>query len=148
MGWPVGSIRPPQASGIDGIPSTTIPIIDLKERVIGLCAGRPDDASWDALHVRVANKVDEARDQMQFSSKDVFHRRCDDPSKAVGDSFGGGQKESYFISLKPHTNDGLQVPGTLIQTATNAAIFASLLSSTDIIRIAGFSSGESDILEV
>jgi hypothetical protein len=50
--------------------------------------------------------VDKARDRMHFSSKDVFHRRCDDPSKAVGDSFGGGQKASCFVMLKPLTNNG------------------------------------------
>jgi hypothetical protein len=63
---------------------------------------------------------------MSFSSKDVLHRRCDDPSKAVGASYGGGQK----------------VPGMLLQCTINAAVFASLLSNSEIIRIAGFGSGE------
>jgi hypothetical protein len=34
-----------------------------------------------------------------------------------------------------------QVPGNLVQTAINATVFASLLSSVEFIRIAGFASG-------
>ncbi|KIM90629.1 hypothetical protein PILCRDRAFT_1890 [Piloderma croceum F 1598] len=93
---------------------TATPIIDSRGRVIGVCAGHPDDPSWDPLHKRVAREVDTARDRMNFGAKDVNHRRMADPSKAV--------------------------PGMLLQSAINAAIFASLLSNTDIIRIAGFAS--------
>jgi hypothetical protein len=89
--------------------------------------------------------VDKACDWMSFSSKDVFHWRCNDPSKAVGDLFGGGQKESYFIQLKLQTNYVFQVPGMLIQTVVNTTVFASFLSNIDIICITGFSSGESSI---
>ena len=36
---------------------------------------------------------------MRFDKKDVNHRRMDDPSKAVGASFGGGQKVSSVASF-------------------------------------------------
>jgi hypothetical protein len=39
---------------------------------------------------------------MKFGKKDVNHRRMDDPSKAVGISFGGGQKVSNFLDLLQH----------------------------------------------
>jgi hypothetical protein len=81
---------------------TATPIIDGRSRVIGVCAGRPDDPSWDPLHKRVAREVDTARNQMNFGPKDVNHRRMADPSKAVGDSFGGGQKVCFAVCVNGH----------------------------------------------
>ena len=81
---------------------TATPITDGKSRVIGVCAGRPDDPLWDPLHKRVAKEVDTARDRMNFGPKDVNHRRMADPSKAVGNSFGGGQKVCLAIPVNGH----------------------------------------------
>ena len=83
-------------------PRTATPIIDSKSRVIGVCAGCPDDPSWDPLHKRVAKEVDAARDRMNFESKDVNHRRMANPSKAVGNSFGGGQKVCFVVYAVDH----------------------------------------------
>ena len=85
--------------------------------------------------------IDESRDKLSFSPTDVFHRRCDDPSKAVGVSFGGGQKVSLHLLQLTQYLLWLQVPGMLLQYAINATVFASLLSNNDIVRIAGFGSG-------
>ena len=71
---------------------TAAPITDGRDQVIGICAGRPDDPLWDAVSNRAAHAIDAARDQMKFDKEDVYHRRMDDPSKAVGTSHGGGQK--------------------------------------------------------
>jgi hypothetical protein len=71
-------------------------------RVIALAAGHPEDPTWGGVHERVAQSIDEARDKLSLSPKDVLHRRCDDPSKAVGASFGGGQKvNSHLILITP-----------------------------------------------
>jgi hypothetical protein len=73
------------------------PITDSKMRVVAIAAGHPEDPTWDCTHKGAAQAIDEARDKMSFSPKDVLHRRCDDPSKAVGVSFGGGQKVSLRL---------------------------------------------------
>ena len=36
---------------------------------------------------------------MRFGKKDINHCRMDDPSKAVGTSFGGGQKVNPLLSV-------------------------------------------------
>lgn len=69
-----------------------IPITDSKTRVIGVCCGRPDDSSWDSVPKLAAEAVDGACRAMNFSKKDLKHRRADTPAGAVGASFGGGQQ--------------------------------------------------------
>jgi hypothetical protein len=80
-----------------------IPITDSKMRVIAVAAGSPaQDPTWVGTHKGAAQVIDESRGKLSFSPKDVFHRRCDDPSKAVGASFGGGQKVSlHLLYLTP-----------------------------------------------
>jgi hypothetical protein len=82
---------------------TPIPITDSKTRVIAVGAGRPaKDPTWDPMCNRATQAINGARDEMSFSLKDVLHRRCDDPSKAVGASFGGGQKViPYLLPATP-----------------------------------------------
>jgi hypothetical protein len=58
---------------------------------------QPDDSSWDTVAKGVPLAIDTMRDLMNFGTKDVNHRRMDDPSKAVGVSFGGGQKVSRLV---------------------------------------------------
>ena len=119
-----------------------IPIVDTKIRVIGVCCGRPDDDSWANSQESAADTIDVAHSAMNFSKKDLCHRHADTPAGAVGVSYGGGQRvslltHSHTLSLTGHH----QVPGLLVNYGVNALIYASLLSNTDIIRIAGFASG-------
>ena len=119
-----------------------IPITDSKMRVITIAAGSPaQDPTWVGTHKGAAQVIDESRDKLSFSPKDVFHHRCDDPSKAIGASFGGGQKVSLHLLQLTLYLLWLQVPGMLLQYVINAVVFASLLSNNDIVRIAGFGSG-------
>ena len=75
-----------------------IPITDSKMRVIAVAAGSPaQDPTWVSTHKGAARVIDESREKLSFSPKDVFHRRCDDPSKAVGASYGGGQEVSLHL---------------------------------------------------
>jgi hypothetical protein len=76
-----------------------IPIADTKARVIGVCAGSPDDPSWFDVHTSLASAIDTARESMRFSKKDLKHRRADTLAGAVGVSFGGGQAVSSFSCL-------------------------------------------------
>jgi hypothetical protein len=73
--------------------------VQLQTVDIGICAGRPDDPSCDALHKRVALEIDTIRSHMNFGTKDIYHRCMDNSSRAVGDSFGGGQKVSWWILI-------------------------------------------------
>lgn len=76
----------------------TIPITDTKSRVIGVCAGSPDDSSWERVHRPLASEIEEARKAMRFAKKDLKHRRADTPAAAVGVSYGGGQAVGLFQS--------------------------------------------------
>jgi hypothetical protein len=77
---------------------TQIPITDSKTRVIAVAAGSPaQDPMWVGTHKGAAQVIDESREKLSFSPKDVFHRCCNDPLKAVGASFGGGQKVSLHL---------------------------------------------------
>jgi hypothetical protein len=99
----VGTVSKYGSQGMTGIVlidvvRTPIPITDSKMRVIAVAAGSPaQDPTWVGTHKGAAQVIDESRDKLSFSPKDVFHRRCDDPSKAVGASFGGGQKVSLHL---------------------------------------------------
>ena len=99
----VGTVGKCGSRGMTGIilidvVRTPIPITDSKMRVIAVAAGSPaQDPTWVGTHKGAAQVIDESRDKLSFSPKDVFHRRCDDPSKAVGASFGGGQKVSLHL---------------------------------------------------
>ncbi|KIM74031.1 hypothetical protein PILCRDRAFT_80479 [Piloderma croceum F 1598] len=104
---------------------TPTPILDTKQRVIGICAGRPDDASWGKTEGDAAAAMGDAREKCHFSKGAESHRRGLFPALAIGASFGGGQ----------------QVPGNLINGAINSAILCSLLSNVAFVRIAGFASG-------
>jgi hypothetical protein len=69
----------------------TVPIVDMKSRVIGVCAGAPDGPSWEGVHQSMASEIDQSRETMRFTKKDLKHRHADTPAGAVGVSYGGGQ---------------------------------------------------------
>jgi hypothetical protein len=117
--------------------------VDTKSRVIGVCAGSPDDSSWERVHRSLGSEIEEARETMHFAKKDLKHRRADTPAAAVGVSYGGGQAVGLFQSPVSLGSNRLrlQVPGVLVNYGINAAILASLLSNANTIRIAGFASG-------
>ena len=71
---------------------TPTPIVDRRERVIGLCAGCPDDPSWGKTKDDAADGVEDARKLCRFPSGSTAHRRGQFPALAVGASFGGGQQ--------------------------------------------------------
>jgi len=76
------------------------PIADFQMRVITVAAGQPiNDSTWDTTSKGAMQAINDAREDMLFLSKDVYHRRCDNPSKAVGASFGGGQKVPPYHPL-------------------------------------------------
>lgn len=70
-----------------------MPITDDRLRVVGVCAGYPDDSTWEATHIAAAEAIDRARQAFRyFSEKWIRHRRGDFLALAVGVSYGGGQK--------------------------------------------------------
>jgi hypothetical protein len=72
--------------------STPAPILDGKQRVIGICAGHPDDTSWEKTKVDAAAAMKDARKNCRFPKGAKSHRRGLFPALAVGASFGGGQE--------------------------------------------------------
>ena len=120
------------------------PILDNAGRIIAICAGSPDDPAWDALRQDAAAEMEAVRSHCIFSNDAINHRRGLFLALAVGISFGGGQRVSWlFYSLPPQAMiNVLQVPGSLVNNAANAAALYSLLNHTAFVRIAGFASGE------
>ncbi|KAI0676635.1 hypothetical protein C8Q78DRAFT_961166 [Trametes maxima] len=97
-------------------------LADAQERVVAVLAGRPVDASWDAV-VREANQAMEATaKKCCFQEQHLNHRRGFFPALATGFSYGGGQK----------------MPGNFCNTPPNAAALDELCQNRAIKRIAGF----------
>lgn len=104
MGWLVSTRCPGFVAA--HLPHTHLsvptPILDHKERVIGVCAGRPDDASWGTMQQDAAAELNDARERCRFSRASATHRRGQFPALAVGASFGGGQQVTWpaFLSYR------------------------------------------------
>ena len=71
--------------------SDPTPILDHRQRTIGICAGRPDDPTWEKTQQDAASLLKDARERCRFPSKSLYHRRGQFPALARGASFGGGQ---------------------------------------------------------
>jgi len=72
-----------------------MPILDAKERVIGICAGHPEDTSWAKLKDDATAALRKARQSCRFPKGATLHRRGLFPALAIGASFGGGQEVSH-----------------------------------------------------
>jgi hypothetical protein len=59
--------------------------------VIGVCAGHPDDPTWDKMHQDGASELNDARKHCAFPPGSLQHRQGKFPALARGASFGGGQ---------------------------------------------------------
>lgn len=78
---------------------TATPILDSAGRVIGVCAGCPNDTTWEGLQRDAAAAMEAALGQCDFSGEEVDHRRGQFPALAVGASFGGGQRVVWLGAL-------------------------------------------------
>ncbi|PPQ80230.1 hypothetical protein CVT25_003529, partial [Psilocybe cyanescens] len=108
----------------DGMVS--MPLVDNKQRVVGICAGVPDkDNTWSEVHHHAAELLESARPHLSFNRKDKKHRRGNFSALSVGISHGGGQ---------PY-------PKTLRQDARNEPILEELMKDKVFERISGFATG-------
>ncbi|KAK7023021.1 hypothetical protein R3P38DRAFT_2531951 [Favolaschia claudopus] len=106
--------------------SKTRPIIDTTDKVVGVVAGIPDDPNFMRdVHDRAVEAMEAARLQASIAEDRKTHRRGNFIQLTAGDSMGGGQEQ----------------PGALVNGVINAAILASLISSSPFIRLAGFATG-------
>jgi hypothetical protein len=107
--------------------------------VIGSLAGRPRER-WDGVFRGTAGEIRAARDECMFTTKQKDHRRGQFPALAVGISYGGGQKVSYFFVFQWLVTMAPQEPLNVKNLEQNTKALAKLCSSSSITRIAGFQS--------
>jgi hypothetical protein len=70
--------------------SIPTPILDNKWRVIGICAGHPDDPSWGTAKVNTTASMQDAHEKLHIPEGSKSHWRGKFLAFAVGASFGGG----------------------------------------------------------
>ncbi|KAI0634444.1 hypothetical protein C8Q77DRAFT_1217593 [Trametes polyzona] len=100
-----------------------MPLVDAHDRVFMVLVGSPaDEKGWSQVNMDVQAAFEEAREQYQFTAKQVDHRRGAFPAFAAGISYGGGQKH----------------PQNLVHTARNMAVIKCLLDNQALRRVAGF----------
>ncbi|KDR72377.1 hypothetical protein GALMADRAFT_74017 [Galerina marginata CBS 339.88] len=106
--------------------STSMPILDSNDLVIGVCAGQPrGDGLWDAVQLDASDRLEEARGLLHFQKKELKHRRGAFPALAVGISHGGGQTH----------------PRVLAQDEKNKSTLNRLMEENTFHRISGFATG-------
>lgn len=80
---------------------TTHPIVDSEGRVVGLLAGRLQDAAaWERLCKQAADAIEESRARCVFTAKQRDHRRGAFPNAVVGIIHGNGTQ----VSPTKHTS--------------------------------------------
>ncbi|KAK7024190.1 hypothetical protein VNI00_016498 [Paramarasmius palmivorus] len=107
--------------------STSVPIVDSKETVIGVLLGPPrGDKSWsEDVAATAAKELENARDELFFEEKRLSHKRGEFPVQPYGYSFGGGQ----------------EYPKRIYHTPKNEDILRRLTSLPCFIRLAGHANG-------
>lgn len=75
--------------------STSIPITDSSGRVIGVLVGRPDDSSWEHVHLAAADDIEAARREMEIPKGATSHRRGRFYAEAVGATMGPGARVNF-----------------------------------------------------
>ncbi|KAJ7055433.1 hypothetical protein C8F01DRAFT_994251, partial [Mycena amicta] len=103
---------------------TTIPLLDLERRVIGVLGGTPRDAGWTALASQGNAFVEERIPRVKVSIEKQQHRRAQTafPAIARGVSHGGGQTE----------------PGVLHENIANTHATNEILQHEFFGRVVGF----------
>jgi hypothetical protein len=97
------------------------------QRVVGVCAGAPDnDETWLGVHQRAAEILESARPKLSFDKKEKKHRRGKFPAIAIGISHGGGQPYPMILDQDPR----------------NELILEELMRDKAFERISGFATGE------
>ncbi|KAI9069928.1 hypothetical protein FKP32DRAFT_1558742, partial [Trametes sanguinea] len=99
-------------------------LLDMRRRVVGVLAGRPDDPSWSEVAAQASAALEAILPEHNTKRDHGDHRRGGFIALACGVSFGGGQK----------------TPGRLVNTSQNAKALASLCEHAAFKRIAGFGS--------
>ncbi|PPR01535.1 hypothetical protein CVT26_015140 [Gymnopilus dilepis] len=111
---------------VTGTSSGEKPILDANGLVMGVCIGAPrGDESWEDVHQRAADVIQNARPNLVFDPKEKTHRRGKFPAVNVGISHGGGQ---------PY-------PKVLEHSSHNEKVLNGLLEEKAFARISGFTTG-------
>ncbi|KAJ7056329.1 hypothetical protein C8F01DRAFT_1062062 [Mycena amicta] len=102
----------------------TIPIIDLRRRLLALLAGQPRGDNWRGIVEAATTALEERAPWIKLSQEKLEHRRAAHvfPSLARGVSHGGGQKQ----------------PGELLVVGENKTVTDELLAHDAFKRIVGF----------
>ncbi|KAJ7589216.1 hypothetical protein C8J56DRAFT_784543 [Mycena floridula] len=104
--------------------STSIPILDCNDHLMGVLCGRPDKKKWmPEVHDPFLDAMKEARESCEFTCpEDTYHRRGTHPTLTGGISYGGGQIK----------------PGNLQSPPDRAAAFKKLTEMECVQRISGY----------
>ncbi|KAJ7071611.1 hypothetical protein C8F01DRAFT_1111218 [Mycena amicta] len=102
----------------------TIPIIDLRRRLLALLAGQPHGDNWPGIVEAATTAMEERAPRVKLSQEKLEHRRAERafPSLARGVSHRGGQKQ----------------PGELLIVGENKTVTDELLAHDAFKRIVGF----------
>jgi hypothetical protein len=105
--------------------STPRPLVDLKNRIIAVLAGRPTDPGYVAAATESFHAIDDAGEAAVFCTDEKRHRRGHFPALAIGISYGKGQAQPANLDNGVH-----------------AAMLQRLIGNASIQRLAMFASGK------
>ncbi|KAJ7579131.1 hypothetical protein C8J56DRAFT_760008, partial [Mycena floridula] len=103
---------------------TPIPIVDSEYRLVALLAGQPAGENWmTEVHDPLLAEMTEEREGIEFTDKEINHRRGKHAVLLGGISFGGGAE-------RPGNLDTMRVPLT--------KAFERLIELPAMKRLAGY----------
>ncbi|KAJ7064174.1 hypothetical protein C8F01DRAFT_1250428 [Mycena amicta] len=102
----------------------SIPIVDLRRRLVALLAGQPSGENWAGIVESAGRALEERVSRLKLSKGDLHHRRAQDsfPALARGVSHGGGQTQ----------------PGELLVSGANKKVTDELLAHDAFHKIVMF----------
>lgn len=103
---------------------TATGILDSCGRIIAVLAGRPDDPSWESVHLEAVELLEKTRPLLRLSKKSTRHRRGNFAALSYGISHGGGQTK----------------PSNLKQAGGNEEHMSGVIRHKSFERISGFGS--------
>jgi hypothetical protein len=124
MGGKIASM-PSYCARLIAFLSTATAILDSCGRIIAVLAGRPDDPSWDSVHLEAVELLEKTRPLLRLSKKSKRHRRGNFAALSYGISHGGGQTK----------------PSNLKQAGENEEHMSGVIRHESFERMSGFGSG-------
>jgi len=104
--------------------STATAVLDSCGRIIAVLAGRPDDPSWESVHLEAVELLEKTRPLLRLSKKSMRHRRGNFAVLSCGISHGFGRTE----------------PSNLKQAGGNEEHVSGVIRHKSFERISGFGS--------